>query len=288
MACTTPVNRQGSVPKRPGRCTWLLTAALLLSTGVARGLEAAATPSLGDEREAPSLAQLRLHQPLAPLLEHLEKRIPRQLDRWSQWQPWHGLEVKYRLRREPLRLWMHGNVLHLATRVTYRVSARKRLFKRFELSAGCGVNEPPRVVELHLAAQLGWTPSWRLASRTLVFPNRFLNPCRVGPLDTDVTPLIDRFLRRELARAARRGIDEQVPRLIDLRPDAERVWERLQAPLQVADSLWLELRPEAIGASPPQGPRTSAWPLPPLRHHAPSPPCDRRGPGPRGFTCRSR
>jgi hypothetical protein len=66
----------------------------------------------------------------------------------------------------------------------------------------------------------------------------------------NVTPLIDRQLHARLISLARKSIDSNIPTLSSMRPTAQRAWSALQAPIELADDIWLLLRPESVRVRP--------------------------------------
>jgi hypothetical protein len=103
---------------------------------------------------------------------------------------------------------------------------------------------------LQVAVRLRWTPDWRLVARSAVLPVRYLNPCQMTIARLDVTPLLDRSMRGQLAQTVRDAVDVQVPRLTDLRSQVAPAWARLNRPLPLGEDAWLLLQPQGVRAAP--------------------------------------
>jgi hypothetical protein len=182
-----------------------------------------------------------------------EERLPAAAGSWPQWRDWHGIEVRYRAWRGPLRLEMRGGVLQAQAHVRYQVQARKGLLGGLEVAVGCGVEEPPRQALIGLLVRLDWTPDWALRPRFRVLPTRFLDRCEVTVADIDVSPLVGRVFEARLKAAVRHAMADLAPRIHHLRDEAARAWKRLQIPRELIPGLWLHIRPHWIALAPPMG-----------------------------------
>jgi hypothetical protein len=147
--------------------------------------------------------------------------------------------------------------------VRYRLQARKELIGGLGLSAGCGVDEPPRQALIGAMARLDWAPDWSLHPRARVLPTRPLDPCELTLANIDVSPLVGRAFESRLETALGEALRGVAPRLAAIREEAARAWLGLQTPRELTPGLWLHVQPLGIALAPPQGAEarleTSLW-----------------------------
>jgi hypothetical protein len=118
-------------------------------------------PAPAPDAEPPlSVVQVPLELDLAPLSQAADALLPRSAGAWPRWVDRHGIEVRYRAWRGPLRLEMAGGLLRASAHVRYQLQARKGLLGQLALRAGCGVEEPPRQAVVGLLARLDWGADW--------------------------------------------------------------------------------------------------------------------------------
>lgn len=217
---------------------WLALSATTLAQGPAPGAESASTVTIP--------VNIRL----APLVDYLERHLPRQAGSQGHWQSQRGVQVQYGIQRGPVRAWSRAGRVHVAVPLAYWVRARKTLAKVVKINGSCGIREPPRQVFVHLETALQWTPDWRVTAQTWVYPNQFLNPCRMTIADIDVTPFVDEELTRRITNATRRAMQEQLPDVANLQRLVGRAWSALQSPISLNGALWLSLNPKAVSLTP--------------------------------------
>ena len=208
-------------------------------------------PARGLAGPVESTLALGVRIPVAPLLAAVEARVPYEIRPDRGWDDHEGVRVRYAARRAPLGLHLQGDSLLVRALVGYWVQARKDVLGAFTVRGSCGVDEPPRGVVLTLVTRFGLRPDWRLATQTAVLPPQFLNPCEMTLAGIDVTGWVARALHEKLWQTARAEIDQEIPRLGDLRVPAEAAWQRLHTAIQVEDGLWLQLNPTEVWASQP-------------------------------------
>jgi hypothetical protein len=154
-------------------------------------------------------------------------------------------------------------VIQAQAHVRYRLQVRKGLIGGLGLSAGCGVDEPPRQALIGVLARLDWTPDWALHPSFRVLPTRPLDPCELTVADIDVSPLVGRAFESRLESALGDALGKIAPRLSRLLGEAARAWQGLQTPRELAPGLWLHVRPLGIALAPPLGfdasLKTSLW-----------------------------
>ena len=239
---------------------------LLLIASLALGPEPAwgADPGAPAAAAAPvSVIQIPLELDLGPLFGAAESALPTQAGQWPGWGKWHGIDVRYRAWRGPLMLSMQGDVVQAQAHVRYQLQARKGLIGSIGLSAGCGVDEPPRQALIGLLARLDWGPDWSLHPRLRVLPTRMLDRCEVTVADIDVSPMVGRAFEERIESSLRQAMGVLAPRLRNLRTEAARAWQAMQAPRELAPGLWLRVQPLGLALAPPQGSgsrvQTAVW-----------------------------
>jgi hypothetical protein len=199
------------------------------------------------------MIQVPLELDLGPLFRAAETSLPTQSGHWPGWRDWHGIDIRYRAWRGPLLLAMQGEVLQAQAHVRYQLEARKDLIGGLGLSAGCGVDEPPRQALIGLLARVDWGPDWSLHPRFRVLPTRELDRCEVTLADIDISPLVGRVFEERIEASLRAGVAALVPRLQGLRGEAARLWQALQSPRQLMPGLWLRIEPLGLALAPLQG-----------------------------------
>ena len=224
----------------------LLAIALMLGANIAVGSGGAALPPV-------SVVQVPLELDLQPLFAAAESSLPTQTGHWPGWRKWHGIDTRYRAWRGPLRLEMQGEVLQAQAQVRYQVQARKGLIGGLGLSAGCGVDEPPRQALIGLLARLDWGPDWSLHPRFRVLPTRFLDRCEVTVASIDISPQVGEVFEERIQSSLGEAMRVLAPRLSRLRGEAARAWQAIQSPRELAPGLWLRVEPLGLALAPPQG-----------------------------------
>lgn len=180
---------------------------------------------------------------LAPLLPEIESRVPRQASDTTRER---GIDVRYEVARDPLKLQMSGAGLLAKTTVRYAMQACRGKFP----CVSCGFNEARREADITLHTTLQWDPSWRLRSTTTLLPVDYAKPCEVTWLNIDITRRFVAPVVEEQLNAAARIIDKNTPALATIRPHAEEVWTSLQTPMELAPRTWLVLEPSDVTLAP--------------------------------------
>jgi hypothetical protein len=180
---------------------------------------------------------------LAALQPELEARVPVTFaDKETQ----RGFDIRYEVKRDPLRLAMTGPGLRTTTIVHYGLEACRGRFP----CISCGFGEERRQAQITLHSKLEWDPSWRIRSTTKPLPTDYPRRCQVTWFDFDIT---DRFIapvvNNQLAIAAR-TIDRNTPAAANLEPQAQQIWTALQTPVELAPRTWLVLEPAGVTLTP--------------------------------------
>ncbi|HZZ84848.1 MAG TPA: DUF4403 family protein [Anaeromyxobacteraceae bacterium] len=238
-----------------------LLCSLLLASGCAHRLSIPA-PDAAPPAPLPELPDSSLELPVTVTLDEaaaaLEREVPARLDGTGAWTMVASdrIGIKYALQRAPIRLALDGARLGAAVTASYQAEACVRNPLAFggpgcSKVASCGIGERPRSVELALRSEASWSPDWKLQTRSR-FELAYPDPCQITFLHYDVTPLLDGFLRPQLAKAAA-DLDARVARAADLRARAEEAWKRLGQPIPLPGNAVLLLHPRAAHVSPLSG-----------------------------------
>ena len=187
---------------------------------------------------------------LAPLLPEIEARVP---NKFSDTARERGIDIRYEVARDPLKLHMVGSGLHSNTTVRYALEACRGRFP----CVSCGFKEARREADITLHTKLEWDSAWRLRSTTTLLPVNYAKPCEVTWLNIDVTKRFVAPVVEEQITAAARVIDRNAPSLASIRPHAEKVWTSLQTPVEIAPRTWLVLEPAEVALSPLSGSGTT-------------------------------
>jgi hypothetical protein len=183
---------------------------------------------------------------LASLAPDIEARVPKT---FAGKERERGIDVRYDVVRDPIRLEMIGSGLHAATTVKYAIEACRGRFP----CISCGFDEARRTADIRLQTKLDWDPSWRLRSSTRLLPVHYAKPCEVTWLDLDITRrFVAPVVEQQLGHVAQ-IIDRSTPALTNLRPRAEQIWTSLQAPVELAPRTWLVLEPSTVALTPISG-----------------------------------
>ena len=197
----------------------------------------------------PSLLEVPLRLELAPAFDAAEKLVPRETG-GPRWEEWHGFQVRYQAWRGPLLMELRGDILMVQAHVRYRAQGRKDLIGKLSVSAGCGIDEPPRQALIGAAIRLSLGSDWRLHPVFHVLPTRLIDRCEITALDINISPLVERAFQKRLRQALTNALLELTPALDALRAGAARGWNALQAPRELEPDLWLSARPVALGLGP--------------------------------------
>lgn len=151
--------------------------------------------------------------------------------------------------RGPFTAFAQGGEVHLRTTLTYTARGSYKPPIGPTLSATCGDGgERPRIIA-ELVAPVTLTSNWHLRSKARIATLAAASTddrdrCRLSFLSVDVT---DRVLD-----AARKGIEARLGAIdakvaaVDLTTRATGWWTHLNAPIRLADGVWLLLQPEQL------------------------------------------
>ncbi len=151
--------------------------------------------------------------------------------------------------RGPFTAFARGGEVHLRTTLTYTARGSYKPPIGPSVSATCGGGgERPRIVA-ELVAPVTLTSNWHLRSKARIAnlaaaSTDARDRCRISFLSIDVT--------ERVLGAARKGIEARLPAIndkvgaVDLTTRATGWWNHLNAPIRLADGVWLLLQPEQL------------------------------------------
>jgi hypothetical protein len=208
-----------------------------------------AWPARGDAPEISTIS-IPIRTDLGPISADIDKRVE---STFTGTATERGIDIDYRVDREPIQLMMVGAGLHSSTTAKYSMQACRGRFP----CVSCGLGESRRIAEIKLHTKLTWDPTWRLRSITTLLPVNYARPCQVTWLNIDVTRRFVAPVVEQQLTAAARVIDRNVPAMTNIRPQAEQIWSALQAPTELAPRTWLVFEPADVALTPISGAGTT-------------------------------
>ena len=199
-----------------------------------------------------STLDIPLTYDLSPVVQALEKAVPKKFGSIDERHDVPGqprMHVAFEATRDPFQVSLDGQVAHITAVLHY---AGKGWYKPpvvGEVSGSCGIGgERPRLrIEINDALRI--TPEWRLQGKTRIgkieaYSADNKDQCRVTVFNINVT---DRVVdaTRKILEGKRSMIDQKIASL-DIRTRFENWWHLLQRPIQLTDSVWLQLNPSAV------------------------------------------
>lgn len=200
----------------------------------------------------PTLVDVPLLIDLTTALTLLEEALPRSfgdVDRKQRIPGNKRAAFAFQVRRDPFSISIKGDTFQIATTIHYEGKGWYDPPIAPEISGSCGTTglRPRARVVISFRPEID--REWRLQARPQL---TYLGPatrterdqCEVTFLKLDVTgKVID---------AARRAIRSQLPKIaarlatVDVRGETEKIWNEIQAPIRLTDSVWLMLQPEGV------------------------------------------
>jgi hypothetical protein len=199
-----------------------------------------------------STLDIPLTYDLSPVVEALEKAVPKRFGSIDERHDVPGqprMHVAFEATRDPFQVSLNGQVAHITAVLHY---AGKGWYKPpvvREVSGSCGIGgERPRL-RIEITDALRITPEWRLQGKTRIgrveaYSSDNKDQCRVTVFNINVT---DRVVdaTHKILDGKRPMIDQKIASL-DIRSRFENWWHLLQRPIQLTDSVWLQLNPSAV------------------------------------------
>jgi len=239
---------------------------------LAAGLAACATrvevpaPQDVDPPPAPpeppaSVVSLPVTVDLATILDRVEGAVPRRQAREDEW---HSLGrapvvgtvyVKEMWERDPLRISLAGDRVDVSARVRYRARIAERVCVplagcRWVPLAGCGHDGPMPTLQVGIRTVVRWRDDWSLEPRTEARPVESGIRCQLTEARIDVSERVRTAVQGAMDGIAPR-VDRELRERAELRSALDEVWSTLQQPVRVADSVYLQFRPDSVRVAKP-------------------------------------
>ncbi|MHB1328814.1 MAG: DUF4403 family protein [Gemmatimonadales bacterium] len=192
---------------------------------------------------------------LETAIELLEEALPTQFGDIDDKQRIPGnrrAHFAFAVRRDPFKVSVSGDTFHIATTIHYQGRGWYKPPIAPEVSGSCGIDGQRPRARLTISIRPEIDRNWKLVAQPrLTYLGRATrterDQCEVTFLKLDVTGrVID---------AARNAVRAQLPRVsaklatLDVRSEIEKVWNEIQKPIRLTDSVWLLLQPEAVRLS---------------------------------------
>jgi uncharacterized protein DUF4403 len=207
-----------------------------------------ACPAIRIAAQQPELSTISvpIRLDLTSLSPEIEKRVEKTFNGTAKER---GIDIEYKVARDPIRLAMIGGGLHSSTTVRYAMQACRGRFP----CVSCGFTQARREAQITLHTKLDWEPSWRLRSQTALLPVNYPKPCAVTWFDIDITRrFVAPVVEKQLTDAAK-IIDRNTPIVSNIRPQAQQIWTALQTPFELAPRTWLVMDPIDVALTPVKG-----------------------------------
>jgi len=188
---------------------------------------------------------------LGPAIAQFEADVPRQfgsLERRIRADSSARASVAFAASRSPFQVHVDGSQIVVETVLEYEGRGWYNLPLVPEVSAGCGSGDDPKPrLRLRIVSTPSFTREWGLHTQSYAEVARFSDEprdqCQVTFLDIDVTGKVVDAVREEMTALLGRQ-DRRVARH-DTRRRIERIWRKMEQPLQLTDGVWLLLQPGA-------------------------------------------
>ena len=199
----------------------------------------------------PSVVNLKVGKTLREMREAVESAITLHHEHEKEWIPGkrqlNGVpfDYQYYLWRGPVRFKMAGD--RLITEfpdIRYRVRVRLKDPDGGTRIAECGYGENANLhMRLEAASEVRWSDNWTMSTSTRFGHPQFGEPCRLKPIDLDVTELVDEWLNQRLPSLAS-AIDQTFLTHAQAKKRAQIVWDKFQEPMELRPGTWLMYRPQ--------------------------------------------
>jgi hypothetical protein len=199
----------------------------------------------------PSVVNLAIGSTLWEMRTAVESSIPVHHRHEEEWIPGrrqlNGMpfEYQYYLWRGPVQFRIEND--RLVTEfpdVRYRVRVRLKESNGVTQIAECGYGPDAHMrLRLEASSEVRWSEDWVIRTETRFGRPQFGEPCRLRPIDLDVTELLNDWLNERLPSLAT-AIDRTFYQQVDAKKRAQMIWESLQEPMELNAGTWLLFRPQ--------------------------------------------
>ena len=200
----------------------------------------------------PTVLDLPLLVDLNTAVAMMEAELPRRFGDADKRLPVPGNKrgtFAYEIRRSPFEISVKGDTFQVAATIHYQGRGWYNPPIGPEVGGSCGTagQEPRARVVISIRPEIN--REWQLVAQPKL---TYLGPltkterdqCEVSFLKIDVTSRV--------LEAARGALREEFPRLaaklktMDVKGEVEKVWNEIQKPIRLTDSIWLMLRPQGV------------------------------------------
>ncbi len=200
---------------------------------------------------APSVVNLTIGRTLWEMRTAVDSSIPVHHRHEEEWIPGrrqlNGMpfDYQYYLWRGPVQFRIEND--RLITEfpdVRYRVRVRLKESNEVVQIAECGYGPDAHMrLKLEASSEVRWGTDWVIQTETRFGRPQFGEPCRLSPIDLDVTELLNDWLNERLPSLAT-AIDRAFHQQVDAKKRAQMIWESLQEPMELHAGTWLLFRPQ--------------------------------------------
>ncbi len=200
---------------------------------------------------APSVVNLAIGSTLWEMRTAVESSIPVHHRHEEEWitgkRQLNGMpfEYQYYIWRGPIQFRIEND--RLITEfpdVRYRVRVRLKESNGVTQIAECGYGPDAHMrLRLEASSEVRWGNDWIINTETRFGRPQFGEPCRLSPIDLDVTELLNDWLNERLPSLAT-AIDRTFLQQVDAKKRARMIWESLQEPMELNAGTWLMFRPQ--------------------------------------------
>lgn len=199
----------------------------------------------------PSVVNLKVGKTLREMREAVESAITLHHEHEKEWIPGkrqlNGVpfEYQYYIWRGPVSLKVEsGRLVTEFPDVRYRVRVRLKAPNGDTRIAECGYGENANLrMRLEAVSEVQWNEDWIIHTNTRFGRPQFGEPCRLSPIDLDVTELLDEWLNQRLPALAS-AIDQTFLKHVEPKKRAQIIWEKFQEPMELGPGAWLMYRPQ--------------------------------------------
>jgi hypothetical protein len=207
-----------------------------------------------------STINVPLDIPIGVLADLIERAVPRSygtLDSMLTIPRDGRASVMAALERGPFRVTLDGQDARIETTIGYALRVLYRMPALPDVSGSCGSGASPRPrLRVAIGSPISIDRNWSLSTRARIDEVRPLSSeprdrCEVTLFGVDVTDDVA-AATRDFIEAHLDRVDSSAAR-IDTRGRFQGWWGKLREPIQLDDSLWLAIGPEAIRRGPLRG-----------------------------------
>jgi hypothetical protein len=199
----------------------------------------------------PSVVRMTIGRTLREMREAVESSIEVHHRHEEEWIPGkrriNGLpfEYQYYLWRGPVSFKTDGG--RLVTEfpdVRYRVRVRLKEPNGNTQMAECGYGPDAHMkMKVEAYSEVRWSEDWVAHTTTSFERPQFGEPCRLNPINLDITELLDEWFAQRLPPLAT-AIDNAFLKQAEAKNRAKIIWERFQEPMELRPGMWLTYRPQ--------------------------------------------